>query len=113
MMGKINDLLNKYFIYAVWAFLAISLLINVRSCGASKDVSRLKMQVNELTLKQDSLMNEIYTKNELDTRLEILGYEVSKRMLYDQNAIVRTAVRPDDAMNQYDQKINELRKKLE
>jgi hypothetical protein len=112
-MKKVSDLLNKYFIYAVWAFLAVSLMINFRSCGASKDVSKLKTQINLLTQKQDSLMREIYTKNELDTRLEILGYEVSKRMLYDQNAIVRTAIRPDDAMNQYDQKINELRKKLD
>jgi hypothetical protein len=44
--------------------------------------------------------------------MEIEGYEISKRMLYDQNAIVRTTVRPDDRMNEYDKKIKELQEKI-
>ena len=58
------------------------------------------------------LNSHIYTKDELDTRISIEGYEISKRMLYDQNTIVRTTVRPDDRMNEYDGKIKELREKL-
>jgi hypothetical protein len=54
----------------------------------------------------------LYDKGELDVRMSIEGYEVSKRMLYDQNAIVRTVQRPDDRMNEYDAKIKQLREKL-
>jgi len=48
----------------------------------------------------------------MDTKLEIHGLETSKRMLYDNNVIVRTSVRPDDRMNEYDQQIKALEKKL-
>ena len=111
-MTKINTLLNKYFIYAIWAFLFVSLLVNFRSCGVVKENSKMRKEVVLLQNEVDSLTNNIYTKEELDTRMEILGYEISKRMLYDQNAIIRTTVRPDDRMNEYDQKIKALVGKL-
>lgn len=38
--------------------------------------------------------------------------ETARRVVYDQNTIVRTTKRPDDVMNEYDAKIKELRKKL-
>ena len=64
---------------------------------------------------QDSMMTELEsrpTAEEVNILLEIKGLETSKRMLYDQNAIVRTTIRPDDRMNEYDQKIKALREKL-
>jgi hypothetical protein len=45
---------------------------------------------------------------DLKRQMKIEGLETSKRMLYDQNAIVRTAIRPDDKMHQYDEEIKKL-----
>jgi len=115
-MNKVNTLLNKYFIYAIWAFLLVSLTVNFRSCGVVKENRKVKEEIVILQSEVDSLESSIdkniYDKEELNIRLEILGYEISKRMLYDQNAIIRTTVRPDDRMNEYDQKIKELVEKL-
>ena len=115
-MNKVSTLLNKYFIYAIWAFLFVSLIVNFRSCGVVKENKKVKDEViilqNEVDSLENTITTNIYTKEELDVRMEILGYEISKRMLYDQNAIVRTTVRPDDRMNEYDQKIKELVEKL-
>ena len=115
-MNKVNTLLNKYFIYAIWAFLLISVSVNFRSCGVVKENRKVKNEIVQLQSEVDSLETtintNIYDKEELDIRMEILGYEISKRMLYDQNAIVRTTVRPDDRMNEYDLKIKELLEKL-
>jgi len=44
--------------------------------------------------------------------MEIEGYEISKRMLFDNNTVVRTTRRPDDILIEYDNKIKELRKKI-
>lgn len=111
-MNKINTLLNKYFIYAIWSFLFVSVLVNFRSCGVVKENAKVKNQVILLQNEVDSLKNNIYTKEELDVRMEILGYEISKRMLYDNNLVIRTQIRPDDKMNEYDKKIKELMDKL-
>jgi hypothetical protein len=114
--SKVVASLNKGVVYAIWGVLALSLIFTYRGCSAAKENVRLRKEFVDLKNSVDSLQKnineQVYNKVELDTRMEILGLEVSKRMLYDQNAIVRTAVRPDDKMNEYDQKIKELRKKL-
>lgn len=109
---KIDIFVNKYVTYALYAFLLVSLAVNFRSCGVSSNVNKLKREVKSLSVEVDSLRGNIYTKEELDTRIAIEGYEISKRMLYDQNAIVRTVMRPDDRMAEYDQKIKDLHAKL-
>lgn len=114
--SKVNVFLHKSVAYAIWAVLAISLIFTYRGCSAAKENVRLRREFVDLKNSVDSLQkninDQVYNKVELDIRMEILGFEISKRMLYDQNAIVRTTVRPDDKMNEYDQKIRELRKKL-
>jgi hypothetical protein len=42
--------------------------------------------------------------------IEIEGLRASKRTLYDWNAVVRTAVRPDDRMHEYDAQIEKIQK---
>jgi len=87
-----------------------------KSCGAEKEQAKNRKAIDTLN-KQISV--KFYTKEEIDKKfdnlqiaVQIEGYEISKRMLYDNNAIVRTTMRPDDQMNAYDQKIKELRDKL-
>lgn len=110
---KVNEILNKYFIYALYAFLAFTVFVNIRSCGTVKENRKLRKSVDAFAVELDSLREHTYSKDELDIRMEIHGLETSKRMLYDQNSVVRTVLRPDDRMNEYDQKIDELRKELE
>jgi hypothetical protein len=81
-------------------------------CSSQKENVKLRKEVDSLTIAVDALKKSSYSRNELDIRMQIEGYEVSKRMLYDQNAIVRTTVRPDDRMNAYDTKIKELQEKI-
>ena len=111
-MEKLNQILTKYVVYAMYAMLVLALVGNIRSCNTNKEVSKLRKDVDSLATNVNMLNSHIYTKDELDTRISIEGYEISKRMLYDQNTIVRTTVRPDDRMNEYDGKIKELREKL-
>lgn len=74
-------------------------------CSNSGKLAKLQKQHKKLTERIDST----YT-NELKRAVEIEGLRISKRTLYDWNAVVRTAVRPDDRMNEYDQQINALQK---
>ena len=111
-MNKIEELSKKYVVYVLYFLLIFSVIGNLRSCNTNHDIGKLRKEVTTLNHRVDSLTFNIYTKDELSTRMSIEGYEISKRMLYDQNAIVRTVIRPDDRMNEYDMKIKELRAKI-
>jgi hypothetical protein len=112
MKQKIDELANGYVVYTLYLLLFFSFTISMRSCGTNKEVSKLKREVFELNNTIQLLNSNIYTKEEINIRMSIEGYEISKRMLYDQNSIVRTVIRPDDRMNEYDEKIKELREKI-
>lgn len=111
-MKKIFDQLDNKLVYAVWGIFMLSILGSIRGCGATRENGRLRKEISDLTRSVDSLSSKVYSKEQTDIRLEILGLEVSKRILYDQNAIVRTTLRPDDRMNEYDKQMELLRKKL-
>lgn len=106
---KIESFLNKYLMYAIYLLLFFSFVGSMRSCSTNKEVKKMRKELDALHTTMDK---DVYTKEEMDIRMSIEGYEISKRMLYDQNAIVRTVARPDDRMNEYDGKINELRQKI-
>jgi len=110
------DKLNKYVVYAIYVLAVMSMVNGCNSCNTSKEVSKIRKEVDTLETGISTLKNQIkdqyYTKEESDVRISIEGYEISKRMLYDQNAIVRTVMRPDDRMAEYDKKIKELRERL-
>jgi hypothetical protein len=54
-------------------------------------------------------IDSVYT-SDLKKMIEIEGLKASKRTLYDWNAVVRTSVRPDDRMNEYDAQIEKIQK---
>jgi hypothetical protein len=86
---------------AIGGGLGFLLLLNTcTSCSTGKHVIKLEKKI-------DSLETTIATKKDL----EIEGLRASKRTLYDWNAVVRTAVRPDDRMNEYDREIQKLENK--
>ena len=54
--------------------LVISLLSLLKSCGESKDLSKIKKDIQ-------SIKDSTYTKNELNIELKISGLESEKRMI--------------------------------
>lgn len=109
---NILDKLNRFVVIAIYLLLILTGINSCQSCSHQKENIKLRKEVDSLNTAVKALKDNTYGKQELDTRMTIEGYEISKRMLYDQNAIVRTTVRPDDRMNEYDQKIKELQEKL-
>lgn len=85
--------------------LALLVLLFVQQCSTSRKVSGLEKQTKVMNTRIDS----VYT-SDLKKMIEIEGLKASKRTLYDWNAVVRTAIRPDDRMNQYDAEIEKIQK---
>lgn len=102
--------MKKYVSYAIYAMLFLIMIMFFKMCGISKREREMNDSVKVLEQKMDSIQNDTKT---IDVKMKIEGYEISKRMLYDQNAIVRTVIRPDDRMNQYDSSMKALRSKIE
>ena len=90
---------KKAIIYA-GVLVALLLLNMCTTCSTSKHVIKLEKKI-------DSLEMSVASKKDL----QIEGLRSSKRTLYDWNSVVRTTVRPDDRMNQYDQEIKDLESK--
>jgi len=106
------NFLNKYLTIAIYVLIALTMINGCNSCASKKESQHLRKDVDSLTIVVKDLRANTYDKKELDVRMSIEGYEVSKRMLYDNNVVVRTTQRPDDIMVGYDAKIKELRSKL-
>ena len=60
--------------------------------------------------KTDSLILKL--EKDLFIKYEIEALKTSKHVLYDWNAVVRTSIRPDDKMIEYDNEIKLLENKL-
>lgn len=85
-----------------WAIvLFLALVATYQTCSTSKKVAKLNTVVK-------AKLDSIPTRTEMQKAIQIEGLKTSKRMLYDNNAIIRTTVRPDDRMNQYDEEIKKL-----
>jgi len=111
-MKKIDLQLPKYAIYVIYVIGLISIMNYFRGCGTSSENIRMRKEVKALTEQVDSLQENTFSKKDQELLYQLEGYKISKRMLYDNNAIVRTTVRPDDRMNEYDIEIGKIEKKL-
>ena len=85
--------------------LGLLFVIFIQQCSTSSRVSKIEKQEKLLNARIDS----VYT-SDLQKMIEIEGLRASKRTLYDWNAVVRTAIRPDDRMNEYDAQIEKIQK---
>jgi len=95
-------LIKEHFEKIVLVFL---LIICVQQCNNNSRIGKVEKQEKLLNQRIDS----VYT-SDLQKMIEIEGLKASKRTLYDWNAVVRTAVRPDDRMNEYDRQIEKIQK---
>ena len=112
-MKFLNDNLPKGANVGIVIIALLSVMSFFKSCGSQKEDSRMRKELVLMQAEMDSLQNHTYNKEEFDLRMKLLSLETSKNILYDQNAIVRTAVRPDDKMDEYDKEIEKVRKQLQ
>ena len=103
-MEKINKILGKYGIIMLLVF---SIMTFFNTCGTKSSIKQTNKRIDAV-IERDSLNMEI-----LSVEREISILETSREIVYTNNAIVRTTARPDDVMNDYSKKINELQKKLD
>jgi hypothetical protein len=101
-------------------FIVFMFLIWINGCQTNnqfrKEIQVLNTHQEHIRQVNDSLLllyKSIPTKNYIDKSFAIEGYRISKRILYDNNLIVRTKERPDDRMNEYDNEIDKLRQDAE
>lgn len=102
------EFINKWGLAIIIFF---SMIITINTCGTKSKIQKLEKKVTLLENKinfNDSISNEMASIDR-----EILMYETSREVVYNWNAIVRTAQRPDDVMNKYNSKISELQKSKE
>ena len=114
--------MNKYFNFQntmilLMIFIILSLINTCNSCKSNRLSQKNQTETHKLDSSVrhlDSIIySDFYNKKELNLRMEIDGLRISKRMLYDNNAIVRQITRPDDQMNLYDKMIEKLQKELD
>ena len=93
---------------ATWGFMGVILLMVIlqtcNSCGTSSQLSKANRRLDAI----DSTVSTKPSRAETERIIKVEGLRISKRNLYDQNAIVRTTIRPDDRMNEYDSEIDSL-----
>ena len=112
-MGKIIDFFNKW---GMMILVVMSILIYLSTCGTGGNIDRTNRRIDKVEKALRSIDSTASTKvseREMEIMLEIMTLETARRVVYDQNTIVRTTTRPDDVMNEYDKKIKELNKKLQ
>ena len=112
-MDKITEVLNKYVMYAIYG---VFFLVFINTCSTrsrNKENYKMRSEIDTLAIQLNTLKHSIYIKEELDSRMKIQGYELSKNILYDWNAVVRTKIRPDDRTKEYDVLIAKERAILE
>ena len=83
--------------------LCLLLILMLQQCNNSSKIAKVEKQAKLMNQRIDS----VYT-SDLKKMIEIEGLKSSKRTLYDWNAVIRTTVRPDDRMNQYDSEIEKI-----
>lgn len=111
-MEKIRLFIDKW---GMMLLIVVSMMVFLNTCGTKSQNERngRRIDVLEKTIgKLDSTLATKISENEIEILLEITTLETARRVVYDNNKIVRTVARPDDVMNEYDAKTKELRKKL-
>lgn len=111
-MKKVVEFLNKYG-NLILIFLGLSLILN--TCGTKGNIEKNGKRLDKLEkaiLKNDSILSLKISSEKMDILLKINALEISREVVYTNNAIVRTSERPDDVINKYNNQIKELQEKL-
>lgn len=95
------------------AALILNVILFFNTCGSEtasleKKVDRQSERIDSLRMELEERPSEREMLKAMELRNKLDGLATSKRTLYDWNAVVRRAVRPDDRMNEYDERIRRL-----
>lgn len=114
-MKKVIDIFKEHWVKII-LFLIIVILWNRKSVLKERSElykSEYESKITKLEDKVDSLSGVIKYNEKINPLLvEKMGYEISYRLLYDENSIVRSVARPDDRMKSYTDKIEQLNEKI-
>jgi hypothetical protein len=83
-------------------------LLFVQNCSQSKKTKIIIKKIENLESDLEKINSEKLNTVYYEKFLELNNLILSKNILYDWNSIVRTNVRPDDKMNEYDKSIKIL-----
>lgn len=114
-MTKLDIKLSRWMIYGIYAMFLLTALNTCNSCNKSSTLKNMDERLNNIdsTMVNKASKEDVVKMNQqILLQMEIEGLKASKRTLYDENAVVRTSIRPDDRMNEYDQDIKKLEDKL-
>ena len=105
--------------YGMFVLIFVLLINAMQNCSQSRTIDRNTKIIYSNVAKIDSI-NKVLSGGEYSVRqaelsimLEIQRLQTAKLILYDWNTVVRTVVRPDDRMNEYDVQIANLTKELQ
>jgi len=96
----------------IYGLLAIMLILFIQQCTTNSRLNRVLYNIETVNQKVQRIDSTVFPIEEFQYIIDINGYEVSYRMLYDNNTVVRTTQRPDDIMKKYTDKIKVLQKEL-
>lgn len=111
-MEKTTNFLNKYGMIILMFFV---LIIFFKTCGINSNIEKVGRRIDgveKIISKLDSTVNTKISNEKIDLLLKINALEISREILYSENAVVRTKERPDDIINSYNKQIKELQEKL-
>jgi hypothetical protein len=91
--------------------LLIVIEFQVLTLTCSNSIIKRKVFNIENKIETNTSATQDYILKTTDSLLNLNRYIILRDMLYDQNAIVRTVVRPDDRINYYNKEIEKIIKK--
>jgi hypothetical protein len=111
-MKKILSKLNDNLTIPIYVIAICSIFSFFQTCSNTSEGKKTRRAVDSLTVSIETLKSSVYSKGEMDLRMNKHGLVISKNILFDWNSIVRTSKRPDDRMNEYDKEIEKIDKEL-
>lgn len=91
--------------------LLIVIEFQVLTLTCSNSIIKRKVFNIENKIETNTFATQDYILKTTDSLLNLNRYIILRDMLYDQNAIVRTVMRPDDRINYYNKEIEKIIKK--
>jgi hypothetical protein len=91
--------------------LLIVIEFQVLTLTCSNSIIKRKVFNIENKIETNTSATQDYILKTTDSLLNLNRYIILRDMLYDQNAIVRTVMRPDDRINYYNKEIEKIIKK--
>jgi hypothetical protein len=97
----------------IYVLIGLLIIIEFQVLTLTCSTSTIKRKVFNIEnkIETNTTITQDYILKTTDSLLNLNRYIILRDMLYDQNAIVRTVMRPDDRINYYNKEIEKIIKK--